>query len=207
MTYRGIPREQLIVEQTKKEAKEAEKKLTFVFDVKDERAIKELELQLSQILGTEAADQLLFSLKKLLFSDIDYTNQCNEAVHDLGKQFDTAFASDEESLFTLTQDLQPSYFDTRSTSKSLHRIGYHGDFHSVGRLQVNTEQGQFSILIDPTYGDVAASAKKGMVLCIVIEGGEEQSTGALSTHYGGTWRDEFRFNPKNQSYRWIEDET
>ncbi len=179
-----------------------EKNFVASLDISNPKDRETMRQHLLPILGEEAAEQFIFALQSFSVDGNDYTNQCHKATRALGESL-IERTGGEESFF----DLAPhaSYNDVQSEKGTLGKVGYRGDFHSVGRIGVidPTSGNEQSILVDATFSAISSNTKP--MLYITVNGGIDTSLQALKETYGGKWHIESTLNPTTGTFRWSGD--
>jgi hypothetical protein len=181
--------------ETSLQNKELPKIETFETSLSSEKDFEKLESQLQTFLGSEEAAQYVFVLKTI--TEENYANHCNNATQEFGKGLAKQFGG-EESFFELSPESK--FSDVRSYTP-LNKMGYQGEFHSIGLLEFkNTEQKNSSLIIDLTYGTVSKNVKQEAILVKYISTTGEEVMNILHNHYGGSWKKDLDFNKESGKF-------
>ena len=165
------------------------------FSLNSDEELKKIEDWLCPLMGDESAEQCVFVLRSM--TGDDYRNHCKDATQEFGRRLLERFGN-EESFFDLTPSAK--YSDVRSHSP-LTQIGYSGDYHSVGMLEIKKGENDSSFLIfDLTYGVISGRKNQDDILVMNFEGKKDEAIKALNDHYGGSWNVEFTLAPENSKF-------
>jgi len=161
-----------------------------------EEKFLELEKWLKAFIDQEAAEQCVFVLRSM--SRERRPNQCQAATQGFGEKLNERFG-DEESFFDLVPDAE--FSDVRS-HRPLDKVGYYGDFHSVGMLEFSfsNKEENFSLIFDLTYGTISGKGSRKSMLIMHSAGDRKKSLKELKDIYGGDWKVDYELNKKTNSF-------
>jgi hypothetical protein len=155
---------------------------------------------LTPIFGEEAADQLLFILEALSQDQFDdFINHCNKATQKLGELLQTSYGG-EPSFFEISPNSE--FYDVRGEYLQ-EKFGYRGSYHSIAVIEIPEQRADqtfyHSLVIDYTYDTVNKMSPEHRLLSLQPTDAE-QTLSSITSHYGGKWSIEYKFDKKTKKF-------